>query len=518
MPARGPLALCLALLLAPSFAKAQSSRDIHREAPDDAPAEPTGAQATNPEGQTQAGVPPSVQVNVDGGGGNIGGDAANEPSLAVDPRDGRRMAIGWRQFDSVSSNFRQAGVAFSDDGGRSWHDSGPLDRGNFRSDPVLAADGDGTFYYYSLTGTAEFACDLFKSGDGGASWASPVAAFGGDKAWMAIDRTGGSGRGHVYVSWSIFAGCCDNRTFIRSRDRGATFDGPIEVPGNPIFGTVAVAPDGLVYVVGVEPNTFASFVVARSASARDAGAPLAFEQATGVDLGGAMVVGGGPNPQGLLGQAWVAVGPGGQVYVLCSVDPPGEDPLDVMLVRSLDGGATFGAPVRVNDVQAGWQWFGTMSVAPGGRIDVIWNDTRDDPGGARSQLRYASSFDGGASFGASAALSAPFEHFVGYPNQSKLGDYYDMVSDDGGASIAYAATFNGEQDVYFLRVNGDPGFDPDVDGNGLVDGRDLIRLAFAFGAADGDPRYDERADIDGSGAVDGNDLALLVAAFGRGAA
>ena len=33
--------------------------------------------------------------------------------------------------------------------------------------------------------------------------------------------------------------------------------------------------------------------------------------------------------------------------------------------------------------------------------------------------------------------------------QSKLGDYYDMKSDNGGADVAYAATFNGEQDVYY---------------------------------------------------------------------
>ena len=45
----------------------------------------------------------SVQVNVDASGLNIVGDAANEPSIAVDPTDPNKMAIGWRQFDSISS-------------------------------------------------------------------------------------------------------------------------------------------------------------------------------------------------------------------------------------------------------------------------------------------------------------------------------------------------------------------------------------------------------------------------------
>jgi len=51
----------------------------------------------------------SHQVNVDASGQNIIGDAANECAISVDPTDGNKMTIGWRQFDDVTSNFRQAG-------------------------------------------------------------------------------------------------------------------------------------------------------------------------------------------------------------------------------------------------------------------------------------------------------------------------------------------------------------------------------------------------------------------------
>ncbi len=54
----------------------------------------------------------SFQVNVSGGQ-NILGDAANEPSMCIDPNNPNRIAIGWRQFDSTNSNFRQGGYAFS---------------------------------------------------------------------------------------------------------------------------------------------------------------------------------------------------------------------------------------------------------------------------------------------------------------------------------------------------------------------------------------------------------------------
>jgi hypothetical protein len=62
----------------------------------------------------------SVQVNVDSQGNNIVGDAANEPSMAIDPTDPNNIIIGWRQFDTVTSNFRQAGMAYSHDGGATW--------------------------------------------------------------------------------------------------------------------------------------------------------------------------------------------------------------------------------------------------------------------------------------------------------------------------------------------------------------------------------------------------------------
>lgn len=106
-----------------------------------------------------------VQVNVDVNGNNIIGDAANEPSIAIDPTDPNKIVIGWRHFDTVESNFRQAGWAYRHDAGKTWTFSGVLEPGVFRSDPVLDADADGDFYFYSLT--SDFTCDVFKSTDGG---------------------------------------------------------------------------------------------------------------------------------------------------------------------------------------------------------------------------------------------------------------------------------------------------------------------------------------------------------------
>lgn len=88
----------------------------------------------------------SYQVNVDANGNNRIGDAANEPSICVDRHNPNRMSIGWRQFDSVASNFREAGFAYTTNGGTRWINPGVLENNVFRSDPVLKSDTVGRFF------------------------------------------------------------------------------------------------------------------------------------------------------------------------------------------------------------------------------------------------------------------------------------------------------------------------------------------------------------------------------------
>jgi hypothetical protein len=446
----------------------------------------------------------SVQVNVDGLGQNILGDAANEPSIAVNPNNANNMVIGWRQFDTIASNFRQAGWSYTMDGGATWTFPGVLTPGTFRSDPVLDTDANGIFYYQSLK--TDFTMQVFRSTNGGVSWGVPIASFGGDKNWMVVDKSGGLGDGHVYGVWREAFGCCGPNVFTRSVDGGSSYQSPVPVPRSPGLGTMAVGPQGEVYVTGIDElgGGSASYVAVRSLDARDPGDPAPSFVDADVDMGGSLVFGGPPNPGGLIGQANIAVdhsfGPKrGNVYLLSTVTPTsGTQPTAVHISRSEDDGVSWSDPVRVNDDPAGngaWHWFAAHSVAPDGRIDAIWNDTRDSGSSVQSRLYYSYSNDGGATWAPNVAVSPQFNSTVGWPNQNKIGDYYTIVSDGAGGHVAYSATFNGEQDVYYVFVfpdcngNGTPDtFDtPDCNGNSIPDGCEATTGCGAAGVvADGD--------------------------------
>jgi hypothetical protein len=462
--------ICLSLLCALTAASAQLAPTWkpHGKEPFetyDNPPAPHRKIETSPRMISRFGPFTSYQVNVDAGGNNIVGDAANECAIAVDPTNPSRMAIGWRQFDDVTSNFRQAGYGYTTDWGLTWTFPGVLQPGFFRSDPVTGSDETGTFFYLSLRSSwpqQTFYCDdMWRSTDGGAAWSlisGKQGAIGGDKQWFTIDKT--CGPGHHFQYQAFDQANCAGGLFNRSTDAGVTWETPIDIPNEPIYGTLDVDSNGNLYVGGEGFD----FRCARSSNAQFGNQIPVFDQVTPVNMGGDLV-GGGINPGGLDGQAFLAVDHSGtatndNVYMLASVQPPGRSTTDVMFARSTDGGATFSAPVRVNDDNnpSKWHWFGTFSVAPNGRLDAVWYDNRN-ANNLDSQLFYSYSTDAGVTWSTNVPVSNAFNPQEGWPNQNKIGDYITLFSDDTGGNVAYAATFNfnptrgqHEQDVYYVRV------------------------------------------------------------------
>jgi hypothetical protein len=448
----------------------------HLEKYDNPPAPPRRIE-TSPRMISQFGVFTSYQVNVDINHQNIIGDAANECVIAVDPTDGNKMTIAWRQFNDVTSNFRQGGWGYTTDAGLTWTFPGVLENNVFRSDPVTKSDEIGQFFYLSLQSNVQqsfFCDDLWRSTNGGQAWtllSGEQGAGGGDKQWFTIDKTNGPGHGFQYQADDGINCSGGGVQFQRSTNGGVTWQSPITIPNSPIYGTLDVDTNGNLFVGG---KVGSGFFCERSSNAQIGGQTPTFDRSTAVNMGG-QLSSGGINGVGLTGMLFLAIDHSGgatnnNIYMLASVIPPGRSTTDVMFVRSTDGGLTFSTPHKINDDPVNpnkWHWFGTFSVAPNGRLDAVWYDSRNAANNTDSQLFYSWSTDAGVTWAPNVAVSNAFNPLEGYPNQSKIGDYITIVSDNTGGNVAYSATFNfnpnrgqHEEDVYYVRVSPSGGGTP----------------------------------------------------------
>src|SRR5881397_2487934 len=265
------LSLLLVPLASGQLAPTQTvPRNVPLETYDNPPAPPRKIE-TSPRMISQFGSFTSFQANVDANGNNILGDAANECSISVDPTNLSKMTIAWRQFDSVTSNFRQAGWGYTTDGGVTWTFPGVLENGVFRSDPVTNSDETGTFFYLSLQSDVNlsFFCEnMWRSTNGGQSWTELQAdrlAGGGDKEWFTIDKTAGPGHGFQYQSDDGINCSGGGVQFQRSTDGGVTWQAPINIPNSPTDGTLDVDTNGNLFVGG---EGFSTFFCERSSNAQ----------------------------------------------------------------------------------------------------------------------------------------------------------------------------------------------------------------------------------------------------------
>lgn len=414
-----------------------------------------------------------VQINTDANGRDKTGDAGNEPSIAVSPTNPLQIVIGWREFPTVNSDARKAGFGYSHDGGLTWTNGGYLDpppgwsQSTQQTDPVLGADSSGTFFYWSEPFRPDAAQWIYPSTDGGVTWGTPSAAqspTNGDKDWMAIDTTGGVGDGHIYGGWNHFnlGGQC----FVRSTDGGNSFSTPVRIAdagGTQWMMHFAVDPDGDVYAAWRNMSRNAIYIT-KSTNAKNAGTTPTFDAfGSGGYNGLDIKIDSGNDPD------FLGINPVGfhQIYlgidhsngprrgwVYCLWADKRRDGSDIYFARSNDGGFTWVTGIRVNDDPSGtYQWMPAMSVAPNGRIDACWYDTRNHSGTyPNSEMFYSFSLDGGDHWSVGRRISDSFSTRIGWPSQQKIGDYIDSRSDSDSMMIAYAATFTGGQDVYFMRV------------------------------------------------------------------
>jgi len=415
-----------------------------------------------------------------------------------------------------------SGAAISSNRGASFRDIGYINPGpnvdNFlQGDPVVTCvPGISPIFYYTQifgSGPANAPINgigISKSTDGGATWGNPVfvAQKDGrthflDKPWHAIDPTNSNNLFVTYTDFDISGTSCGVNTertaieLVRSTDGGVTWSSPqVIVQGcfaSPTFlsvqgSQIAFDSVGTVYVAWEDFSN-------SSGTTRD----LKIVRSTnhGVSFGAAVKIsnvtytGDGSVLQGGIRNnefPSLAIGPtvnnATTLFVVWNdgrnFRPPDLEAgrygyADVMLGRSNDGGATWLAPLRVNNdplthfvsgrLRGADHFQPGVAVDAAGSLGVCWYDRSTDPLNFMIGRTCGVSFDHGVSwayyyFPQNWAPSVDVDAFVA---QNYLGDYDTVASDITGATLGFMGAFG-------MVSTG-----PDI----LVPNQDVVMFAFS---------------------------------------
>jgi hypothetical protein len=336
-------------------------------------------------GGAQPDTPPNVLVNDPAEDGNNPSDYHSETTVLA---AGNNTIISAFNDSTFENNNHLTGVGVSSDGGQSFVDKGVLPNtpAGDAGDPVLARDAvTGRVYLATLAFTNSSLLYVFHSDDNGNTFSQPVNAAPGvgfaDKEWITVDNTGGPGQSNVYLIVRDFGGGNGIYMF-RSTDQGATFGNRSLIASGGSFNVqgawVTVGPDGTVYAFWYAASTPNSIMMRKSTDlGLTFGAPVlvANLRTNGVngDLGMAFRT--NAFPQAVVNPVT------NDIYVAFSDKGTGSDRADVFFTESTDGGATWSAPMKINDdTTTNDQWNTALAVTPNGAdVGVFWYDRRNDP-------------------------------------------------------------------------------------------------------------------------------------------
>lgn len=395
----------------------------------------------------------------------------NEPTVTVDPTNTQIVVAGSNDYcAAIVNNEVWAGYYRSTDGGQNWslslvpgYPDDTSDEGEASpvhgtcgasGDPTQSFDGDGNLYYaficFNRAKPINGGVYVAKYTDHGATYdrtvlvkrGTPSGLFGAglfqDKINLTADQTDGDFAGNVYVAWSQYHGLQSGNNavlFARSADHGLSYSTPFKIT---------------------------------------------------------------PNEHGTASFTDLAVGPDGAVYLTYLTYPSSSRPTaDVWLVRSDDGGVSFGAPSHVASIElfdsnqfagatgtvdcgdgpficeSGFtfsRFFSNSAVAADeGGVHVVW---ASELASGQNKVFVRNSTDGGETFDDAATLDGVTAGHQWFP---------DVASADGVLS------------VIFYDSRSDPAYDPERPPGNDEDGFNSGNVVHAFVAqsADGGETWTE---------------------------
>ena len=418
-------------------------------------------------------------------GNGVSVEAHNSPTVVQSPGDGRRLVVA----NKVDRPDFDAALHVSNDGGESWTDVAFPTPGRARRPyaPDLAWSSDGPLFMAFVTlvgkGHSPGAVWITSSADAGRTWARPRRVLGPHafQVRLAVDPRGGS----LYMTWlqasedAISCVNCFAETGLpilaaSSTDGGASWSKPARVssPRRARVGAPvpAVARSGELYVLYYDFKGD-RFLWQDLKGARYRGTYELVLSRGGRRAGGfrEAVVEPRVAPEGdflvyLPRFPSLALGPDGDtVYAAWADARSGTS--DVYVRRSDDGGRSWTGPTRVNPSLRNDQYLPRMSLAPGGRVDLVYLDRRDDPSNRLTAAYFATSYDEGGTWSAIALSERLFDSTVGphyflRGREQRQADQGTRLGLTSARKAAYAVwtdarrgrLTSGKLDVYFSRV------------------------------------------------------------------
>ncbi len=381
-----------------------------QSAPDTTP--PTPVEPTLPDPQVRVSNLSPFAANCDGAAvaGTLYANAEVEPYVAVNPVNAANLVGVWQQDRWSNGGARGNLAASSFDGGRTWATSmaafsrctggNPANGGDYEraSDPWIAIGQDGIAYQSAIAFSGQAnapgssnAVLVSRSPDGGRTWSSPSTLIRdgsdnfNDKESIAADP---GTAGYAYVVWDRLSTSGHGPTyFSRTTDGGSTWE-----PPRAIYDPGATSQTINNQTVVLTDGTLVTFF-------------------TRFDSAG-----------------------GGNVTATLAV------------IRSLDRGATWSAPVVVSAVQSvgtrdpengtfvrDGSNLGAIAAGPRNDLVSVWQDARFS-GGARDGIALSRSTDGGLSWSAPVQINRDASVPAFLPSVTIRGDgtigvaYFDFRS------------------------------------------------------------------------------------------
>jgi hypothetical protein len=304
-------------------------------------------------------------------------------------------------------------------------------------DPGVDFDKNGNFYFSfggaPLSGNYPNSVAVSKSSNG-TTWGTPVAVtfnrnrFFDDKYYLAVDRSNSAFANRIYVSWDRNQSNNQILYISYSSNGGTSWSAPIKVnDGTSSFERVIGAYPAVDQATGVVYDSWDDYAKNKIFVDKSTNGGVSW----GTDVAAATTHAGFGTNIGCVGGRSqgpahaLKVGPSGTLYLVYA-DAVTNRGFDVLITKSTNGGATWSAPVTLNnDTGSADQFHPTLSVESNGtggdKITVSFYDRRDDPSNCLSYVYATQSTDNGATWSANIRVTSAQSNFDGNPNGP--GDY-----------------------------------------------------------------------------------------------